>query len=124
MQPVALLASYWNIPVFGYVANGDLISDKSIYTTLIRVSMTQTEMAKALSEFLSYQDWSRAVLVWNSNILSADNLADGVKSTFPRAQIKIAVELDLKTVSIQDALTAIRDSARSKDEILKSGSSQ
>ena len=37
MAPVAMLASHWNIPVFGWVSNDYNLRDRHIYTTLVRL---------------------------------------------------------------------------------------
>ncbi len=37
MSPVALLASYKNIPAFGWITSDPILEDKSVYTTLVRL---------------------------------------------------------------------------------------
>ncbi|KAK6021930.1 hypothetical protein OSTOST_12386, partial [Ostertagia ostertagi] len=39
---VAKMATFWNIPVVGYMASSNAFADKSIYKTLARVSLRTT----------------------------------------------------------------------------------
>lgn len=108
-----LLASYWNVPIFAHAAAGDALSNKTVYNTLIRLGATQTEMGKAVAEFLVYHNWRTAVLIWNSSILTSSYVKDGVHGAFARSQITLN-EIDITTITYEAALAQIRLSARSK----------
>ena len=42
MGVAAQMAAIWNVPIIGYASSAGYLSDKSIYSTLARVSMTST----------------------------------------------------------------------------------
>lgn len=114
MVSVGLVGSYWNLPVFSNVATGDEVSDKTTYNTLVRLSMTQPEMAQALTGFLTYNKWFRVAVVWSSRVIASNSLRSALRGLFPSAQIDLALDIDVSVTSIPDALDQIRDSARSK----------
>lgn len=37
MAVVAMLASHWNLPIFGWVSNDHSLEDRSVYSTLVRL---------------------------------------------------------------------------------------
>ena len=54
MSGVAMLASHWNLPVFGWVSNNHELKDRETYSTLIRV-------LGPLNKFCEYTLTTRAV---------------------------------------------------------------
>ena len=61
--PVGLLASYWNMPIFTWAATSSALSDKSAYTTLVRIAPPFSKMGAALYEAFQYFGWTRIVMV-------------------------------------------------------------
>ncbi|KIH60499.1 hypothetical protein ANCDUO_09249 [Ancylostoma duodenale] len=45
MDAVARMAAFWNIPIIGYMAASNSLSDKKAYPTLARVSIMFDEWA-------------------------------------------------------------------------------
>lgn len=46
MKGVAMLASDWGIPVFGWLSNDHDLADRSIYTTLVRLLAPLNQFCK------------------------------------------------------------------------------
>uniref|UniRef100_A0A914VW51 Guanylate cyclase n=1 Tax=Plectus sambesii TaxID=2011161 RepID=A0A914VW51_9BILA len=59
---VGKMAAFWNVPVLGYMAVSSFLTNKSLYTTLSRVSMTTTNGASdAFVAIFKYYNWNRAI---------------------------------------------------------------
>ncbi|KAE9412376.1 hypothetical protein Angca_000887, partial [Angiostrongylus cantonensis] len=60
LDAVAKMATFWNIPVVGYMASSNAFADKSIYKTLARVSLrTTNSLAEAVAAVLSHYGWTK-----------------------------------------------------------------
>ncbi|KAK6021040.1 hypothetical protein OSTOST_13298, partial [Ostertagia ostertagi] len=60
LDAVAKMATFWNIPIVGYMASSNAFADKSIYTTLARVSLrTTNSLAEAVAAILNHYKWRR-----------------------------------------------------------------
>ena len=44
------LAAYWNMPMFSYASTDPILSDKNVFTTLVRTSPPFTKMGNAIIE--------------------------------------------------------------------------
>ncbi|KAK6749640.1 hypothetical protein RB195_001942 [Necator americanus] len=57
LDAVAKMASFWNVPIVGYMASSNAFADKSIYKTLARVSLrTTNSLAEAVAALLIHYD--------------------------------------------------------------------
>ncbi|CAJ0579547.1 unnamed protein product, partial [Mesorhabditis spiculigera] len=66
IDAVARMASFWNIPIIGYMAASASLADKNQYRTLARVSMRSTSsIAEATCALLRHYQWNRVALVTN-----------------------------------------------------------
>ncbi|KAK6047847.1 adenylate/guanylate cyclase catalytic domain protein [Cooperia oncophora] len=64
LDAVAKMATFWNIPVVGYMASSNAFADKSIYRTLARVSLrTTNSLAEAVAAILNHYNWTKDLLV-------------------------------------------------------------
>jgi hypothetical protein len=60
MDSVGKMAAFWNVPVIGYMSVSDFLANKTIYTTLSRVSMTTANgAADALVAIIKHFNWKR-----------------------------------------------------------------
>ena len=69
------LAAYWNMPMFSYASTDPILSDKNVFTTLVRTSPPFTKMGNAIIEVsasfqLKYSkkyahDWNFVVICCN-----------------------------------------------------------
>uniref|UniRef100_A0A0K0D1T4 ANF_receptor domain-containing protein n=1 Tax=Angiostrongylus cantonensis TaxID=6313 RepID=A0A0K0D1T4_ANGCA len=60
LDAVAKMATFWNIPIVGYMASSNTFADKSIYKTLARVSLrTTNSLAEAVAAILSHYGWTK-----------------------------------------------------------------
>ncbi|KAK6043260.1 ligand-binding protein, receptor family [Cooperia oncophora] len=63
LDAVAKMATFWNIPVVGYMASSNAFADKSIYRTLARVSLrTTNSLAEAVAAILNHYNWKRVLI--------------------------------------------------------------
>ncbi|XP_048242598.1 atrial natriuretic peptide receptor 2-like isoform X2 [Haliotis rufescens] len=63
MRPVAQLASYWNIPVFGWVSNDHDLRNRDIYSTLIRLLGPLNQFSTTMRYVSSMFDWKRYAMI-------------------------------------------------------------
>lgn len=63
MTPAGLLGSYWNLPVFSQASTQSSLSDKSVYSTLVRIGPVFAKMGGAVVELFRYFGWQRTVIV-------------------------------------------------------------
>ncbi|KIH68216.1 hypothetical protein ANCDUO_01448 [Ancylostoma duodenale] len=55
------MATFWNVPIIGYMASSNAFADKSIYRTLARVSLrTTNSLAEAVAALLNHYGWTKA----------------------------------------------------------------
>ena len=62
-KPTGLLASFWNVPIFTPGSTDPLLSDKAIYTTLVRMAPAFSKMGAAIVEIFEKIGWSHVVMI-------------------------------------------------------------
>jgi guanylate cyclase len=63
MDAVAKMATFWNIPIIGYMSSSNALADKSIYRTLARISMRTTNaIAETVCALLKHYGWQRVCI--------------------------------------------------------------
>uniref|UniRef100_A0A0K0FA18 Guanylate cyclase (inferred by orthology to a C. elegans protein) n=1 Tax=Strongyloides venezuelensis TaxID=75913 RepID=A0A0K0FA18_STRVS len=73
MDAVSKMATYWNVPIIGYMAASNIFSDKVIYKTLSRVSIrTTNSLAVAVVAMLKHYHWQNIAIVTNTGILALE----------------------------------------------------
>ncbi|RCN53400.1 ligand-binding protein, receptor family [Ancylostoma caninum] len=73
MDAVARMAAFWNIPIIGYMAASNSLSDKKAYPTLARVSLrTTSSIAEATCALLLHYGWKKVAIVTNTGSLAFD----------------------------------------------------
>ncbi|XGW31630.1 hypothetical protein V3C99_010077 [Haemonchus contortus] len=71
LDAVAKMATFWNIPIVGYMASSNAFADKSIYKTLARVSLrTTNSLAEAVAAILNHYHWTRVGIATNTGSLA------------------------------------------------------
>ncbi|CAJ0602166.1 unnamed protein product [Cylicocyclus nassatus] len=73
MDAVARMAAFWNVPVIGYMAAANSLSDKKAYPTLARVSLrTTNSIAEATAALLRHYGWKKVAIVTNTGTVAYD----------------------------------------------------
>ncbi|KAK6058015.1 hypothetical protein COOONC_04417 [Cooperia oncophora] len=89
MDAVARMAAFWNIPVIGYMAASNSLSDKKAYPTLARVSLrTTSSLAEATCALLRHYGWIKVAIVTNTGTLAYDRTT-AFEEVFHARQIKV-----------------------------------
>ncbi|VDM72297.1 unnamed protein product [Strongylus vulgaris] len=75
LDAVAKMATFWNVPIVGYMASSNAFADKSIYKTLARVSLrTTNSLAEAVAALLTHYGWTKVGLVTNTGTLAFERV--------------------------------------------------
>lgn len=73
MDAVSKMATYWNVPIIGYMATSNIFSDKVIYKTLARVSIrTTNSLAVAVAAMLKHYHWTNIAIVTNTGVIALE----------------------------------------------------
>ncbi|VDM53668.1 unnamed protein product [Angiostrongylus costaricensis] len=89
LDAVAKMATFWNIPIVGYMASSNTFADKSIYKTLARVSLgTTNSLAEAVAAILSHYGWTRVGIATSTGLIAYERM-QGFEETFHKRSIKI-----------------------------------
>ncbi|CAD5126185.1 DgyrCDS14356 [Dimorphilus gyrociliatus] len=115
MKPTAELASYRDIPIFGFFSPSPDLSKKSVFTTLVRLLGPTNYVAVGLRKMLSYIGWSHIFLV-SSNAAEYRTLAGSINDIY-KASGSIArwimdVDLNPAENEIDNILVKIKSEAR------------
>uniref|UniRef100_A0A914X2T4 Guanylate cyclase n=1 Tax=Plectus sambesii TaxID=2011161 RepID=A0A914X2T4_9BILA len=71
MDAVGKMASFWNVPIIGYMSSDDYLIDKTIYRTLSRVSMRTTNtLARAVASLIKHFKWQKVAIVTNTGTVA------------------------------------------------------
>uniref|UniRef100_A0A0N4ZBT9 Guanylate cyclase n=1 Tax=Parastrongyloides trichosuri TaxID=131310 RepID=A0A0N4ZBT9_PARTI len=118
MEAVSKMASYWNIPIIGYMAASNVFSDKSIYKTLARVSIrTNNNLAYAVCAMLKHNNWKKVVIVTSVGQIAYERLV-AFEQNFHREDISVVRKitfdenLDAQGIIRLGLLNEIRSNAR------------
>uniref|UniRef100_A0A914WA68 Guanylate cyclase n=1 Tax=Plectus sambesii TaxID=2011161 RepID=A0A914WA68_9BILA len=96
---VGKMAAFWNVPVLGYMAVSSFLTNKSLYATLSRVSMTTTNGASdAFVAIFKYYNWNRIAIVCNDLDFSNRRV-----SAFEEAASKNGIKITIKVVFLANA---------------------
>ncbi|GMT25293.1 hypothetical protein PFISCL1PPCAC_16590, partial [Pristionchus fissidentatus] len=76
LDAVAKMATFWNVPVVGYIASSNQFADKAIYKTLSRVSTrTTNSLAEATAALLRHFRWERIGIATNTGALAFERVS-------------------------------------------------
>ncbi|XP_025088267.1 atrial natriuretic peptide receptor 1-like isoform X2 [Pomacea canaliculata] len=67
MSGVAMLASHWNIPVFGWVSNDHELKYRHIYSTLVRVLGPLNQFSKTMMYVKILFRWDRFAMIFDED---------------------------------------------------------
>ncbi|KAK2163896.1 hypothetical protein LSH36_72g00037 [Paralvinella palmiformis] len=89
-----LLAAFWNRPMFTHGATDPAISDKSIFSTVVRVAPAFTKMSAGVAALVKYFGWRRVVMI-SSRIIGVrdvfcDYAARSIEKTLRGSEIYLA----------------------------------
>ncbi|VDO10057.1 unnamed protein product [Haemonchus placei] len=89
MDAVARMSAIWNIPIIGYMAASNSLSDKKAYPTLARVSIrTTSSLAEATTALLRHYGWNKVAIVTNLGGLAYDRTV-AFEEVFHARQIRV-----------------------------------
>ncbi|WKY06082.1 hypothetical protein Q1695_006352 [Nippostrongylus brasiliensis] len=89
LDAVAKMATFWNIPIVGYMASSNAFADKSIYKTLARVSLrTTNSLAEAVAAILNHYGWRRVGIATNTGVMAFER-SSAFEEVFHKRKIKI-----------------------------------
>ena len=120
--PVALLASYWNLPIFSQASTDPVLEDKSVFKTLVRLGPPFNKMGSALVGFYQKYNWTRTVVISKKRTDNRNVFCDysyrSVEVAFQDNGIEIAdyipIYEDISDVEIDRVLDRARQRGRGK----------
>lgn len=117
MKPIAELASYRNIPIFGFFSPSPDLSKKVTFSTLVRVLGSTNSVAIGLQKMLSYIGWKHIFLI-SSNSDEHRTLAGSIneiyKTTGSIARWIMDTDTNITVTEIDSIFEKIKTEARSK----------
>ncbi|KAL6739783.1 hypothetical protein Aduo_013196 [Ancylostoma duodenale] len=118
MDAVARMAAFWNIPIIGYMAASNSLSDKKAYPTLARVSLrTTSSIAEATCALLRHYGWYKVAIVTNTGSLAYDRTY-AFEEVFHARKITVVKKImfdewaDSKAMIASGLLHELKNSAR------------
>ncbi|CAJ0928991.1 unnamed protein product, partial [Mesorhabditis belari] len=118
LDAVAKMATFWNIPIIGYMASSNQFADKTIYKTLARVSLrTTNSLAESVSAMLKHYGWKKVAIVTNTGTVAFERVA-GFEEVFHKRQIQVVKKIifdesaNSKNMAESGLLNDLRNSAR------------
>ncbi|ETN69378.1 ligand-binding protein, receptor family [Necator americanus] len=118
MDAVARMAAFWNIPIIGYMAASNSLSDKKAYPTLARVSLrTTNSIAEATCALLRHYGWYKVAIVTNTGSLAYDRTY-AFEEVFHARKITVVKKIifdewaDSKAMLASGLLQELKNSAR------------
>nr|KAG5694015.1 hypothetical protein BaRGS_002469 [Batillaria attramentaria] len=67
MMGVSMLASHWNIPVFGWVSNNHELGDRETYSTLVRVLGPLNKFSQTMMYVKIMFQWARFAMIYDTD---------------------------------------------------------
>ncbi|CAG5117840.1 unnamed protein product, partial [Candidula unifasciata] len=67
MKVIAMLASHWNIPVFGWLSNDHALADRTIYTTLVRILAPLNQFSSTMQFVTFLFGWKRFAMIYDTD---------------------------------------------------------
>ncbi|CAJ0602195.1 unnamed protein product, partial [Cylicocyclus nassatus] len=118
LDAVAKMATFWNVPIVGYMASSNAFADKSIYKTLARVSLrTTNSLAEAVAALLLHYNWVKVGLVTNTGTLAFERM-QAFEEVFHMRKITVLKKVmfdenaDAKAMSQSGLLQEMANNAR------------
>ncbi|KAK2144110.1 hypothetical protein LSH36_785g03085 [Paralvinella palmiformis] len=119
MAPVAQLASYLNIPVFGWISSDPPLADKTLYSTLVRFLWSINNIGQGIAILCRDAGWKRVAIISTTGD-DYGVLAEGIRDVLIHDKSdKVTVQRwveDRKVgpsqSEIQDAYNLVKDEAR------------
>ncbi|KJH45027.1 adenylate/guanylate cyclase catalytic domain protein [Dictyocaulus viviparus] len=75
LDAVAKMATFWNVPIIGYMASSNTFADKFIYKTLARVSLrTTNSLAEAVAAIINHYRWKKVGVATNTGSVAFERL--------------------------------------------------
>ena len=109
-QSAGLLASQWNIPLVGYVAQTLALSDKTVYNTFVRSNPSIGLMSNPMVVLIKRYNWTTVgVIIDQSFLQSLVYVISGVNDWFPRNNITICTTKYVDPLAYKTMLSALQD---------------
>ncbi|EFO91040.1 hypothetical protein CRE_16553 [Caenorhabditis remanei] len=75
LDAVAKMATFWNIPIVGYMASSNSFADKSVFKTLARVSLrTTNSLAEAAAALIKHYGWNKVAIATNTGAVAFERV--------------------------------------------------
>uniref|UniRef100_A0A8R1EG63 ANF_receptor domain-containing protein n=1 Tax=Caenorhabditis japonica TaxID=281687 RepID=A0A8R1EG63_CAEJA len=75
LDAVAKMATFWNIPIVGYMASSNSFADKTVFKTLARVSLrTTNSLAEAAAALVKHYGWNKVAIATNTGALAFERV--------------------------------------------------
>ncbi|PIC35311.1 hypothetical protein B9Z55_014705 [Caenorhabditis nigoni] len=75
LDAVAKMATFWNVPIVGYMASSNSFADKSIFKTLARVSLrTTNSLAEATAALIKHYGWNKVAIATNTGAVAFERV--------------------------------------------------
>ncbi|CAI5449571.1 unnamed protein product [Caenorhabditis angaria] len=120
LDAVAKMATFWNIPIVGYMASSNTFADKNIYKTLARVSLrTTNSLAEAAAALIKHYGWNKVAIATNTGALAFERV-NSFEEVFHLRGITIVKKIMLdeytnaKSIMSSGLLQDLSNSARSE----------
>uniref|UniRef100_A0A0L8GAR7 Receptor ligand binding region domain-containing protein n=1 Tax=Octopus bimaculoides TaxID=37653 RepID=A0A0L8GAR7_OCTBM len=79
VEPTSLMASYWDIPLITGLGDNGKFKNKTIYTTMTRMSFCQCRIRRVLSSVFHYYHWKNISLIYDVSDANSDVLGNSLK---------------------------------------------
>ena len=122
-KSAGLLASFWNMPMFTQASTDPALSDKSIFTTLVRLGPTFSKMGAAVLKIIRFFEWSRFVMISRRSVgqkhvfcdYASRSIEQGVLSTDMELSDWVKFSEGVTDIELDEILERITRRGRSMD---------
>ena len=109
-QSAGLLASQWNIPLVGYVAQTLALSDKTVYNTFVRSNPFFGLVSRPMVMLMKRYNWTTVGVIIDQSFLQiVTSVVSGVNDWLPRNNITICTTKYVDPLAYKTMLSALQD---------------
>ncbi|XP_054159951.1 atrial natriuretic peptide receptor 3-like [Oppia nitens] len=105
LDPVARMASYWNIPIYTAGGIGIEFSRKNTYTSLTRMAFSLDRVSHFLVKIIREYDWHHVSLIVDETEMTNTLIKASLQSVFKEIEFGHEINLDIQTFTRRDNTT-------------------
>ncbi|CAG2105995.1 unnamed protein product [Medioppia subpectinata] len=105
LDPVARMASYWNIPIFTGGGIGVEFAKKQTYTSLTRMAFSLDRVSHFLVKVIRENDWHHVSLIVDETEMSNTLIKVSLQAVFKEIEFGHEINLDIQTFTRRDNST-------------------